>query len=167
MAGNLSRLYTSTVLRLPHAECVTEQHACSLDKQAYPLDRCVVGLRLCTVGQIFRYSCRVDLTVNYVTLYAKHKLIHQFHVSFDPAIESLSMKIGLLNEHKGLLKVKLFDGSIMYLPEPLPDKVGNVLACLYFVWFACVCPTPASYVSKAIFEASRMTMLRRYFLATP
>ena len=39
-------------------------------------------------------------------------------------IDSKGMRIGLLNEHKDLLPVKLFDGSIMFLPDKLPEDVS-------------------------------------------
>ncbi|KAK7111216.1 piwi-like protein 1 [Littorina saxatilis] len=59
------------------------------------------------------------LAVNSVRLRAKNKNIYQYHVNFSPIVDSKGMRVGLLNEHKDTLPVKLFDGTIMFLPNKL------------------------------------------------
>ncbi|XP_076451619.1 piwi-like protein 1 [Babylonia areolata] len=68
------------------------------------------------------------LAVNYIELRAKNKNIYQYHVTFNPVIDSKGMRCGLLNEHKDKLPVKLFDGSIMYMPERLPQENTQLIS---------------------------------------
>ncbi|KAK7507334.1 hypothetical protein BaRGS_00001269, partial [Batillaria attramentaria] len=64
----------------------------------------------------------MQLATNYVRLHAKNKNVFQYHVDFHPVVDSKAMRCGLLNEHRDLLKVKLFDGTIMYMPDRLNDE---------------------------------------------
>jgi hypothetical protein len=59
--------------------------------------------------------------------------IYQYHVSFDPVVDSKSMRVGLINEHKDLMPVKLFDGTILFLPNKLPNDVSESIyfSCLF------------------------------------
>lgn len=67
---------------------------------------------------------RVNLTANYIKLLCQRKEVYQYHVDFSPTLDNKRLKISLLAEHKSLLKsIQGFDGSILYLPFQLPNKV--------------------------------------------
>ena len=55
------------------------------------------------------------------------------HVFFSPNVESMSMRFGMLKDHRPTTgDVVAFDGSILYLPVKL-DKVG--ITVIIFVLF--------------------------------
>ena len=78
---------------------------------------------------------RSNLAVNYIRLHARNQNVYQYHVNFSPVVDSKGMRIGLLNEHKDKMPVKLFDGTIMYLPEKLPQDVSRFSCLAGFILF--------------------------------
>ena len=52
--------------------------------------------------------------------------LYQYHVDFNPPIDSRKMRMALLMSHENLLgRTKAFDGMILYLPKRLQEKVVN------------------------------------------
>ena len=57
--------------------------------------------------------------------YATDWMLYQYHVTYMPPVESRKMKGALLASHAEMLgDVRAFDGTILYLPFKLPDKVS-------------------------------------------
>ncbi|OWF41593.1 piwi-like protein 1 [Mizuhopecten yessoensis] len=55
--------------------------------------------------------------------------LYQYHVDFNPMIDSRKMKAGLLFTHAELLgATRVFDGMILYLPRKLPQEVTEVFS---------------------------------------
>ncbi|XP_060081293.1 piwi-like protein 1 [Ylistrum balloti] len=53
--------------------------------------------------------------------------LYQYHVDFNPMIDSRKMRAGLLFTHADLLgPTRVFDGMILYLPHKLPQEVTEV-----------------------------------------
>ena len=53
--------------------------------------------------------------------------IYQYHVEFAPAIESLGVKKALVGQASDLLgKIRIFEGSQLYLPMLLKPNSGEV-----------------------------------------
>nr|XP_022341463.1 piwi-like protein 1 isoform X1 [Crassostrea virginica]XP_022341464.1 piwi-like protein 1 isoform X1 [Crassostrea virginica]XP_022341465.1 piwi-like protein 1 isoform X1 [Crassostrea virginica] len=53
--------------------------------------------------------------------------LYQYHVDFNPPIDSRKMRMALLMSHENLLgRTKAFDGMILYLPKRLQEKVTEV-----------------------------------------
>nr|KAG5694357.1 hypothetical protein BaRGS_002211 [Batillaria attramentaria] len=47
-----------------------------------------------------------------------------YHVDFQPPLESKGLKLGLLRDHASVLgDVRVFDGTILFMPRKLPDEV--------------------------------------------
>ena len=57
--------------------------------------------------------------------YAPDWMLYQYHVTYMPPVESRKMKGALLASHSEQLgDVRAFDGTVLYLPVKLPDKVS-------------------------------------------
>lgn len=80
------------------------------------------------MGQPGKGSETSRLAVNYIRLKSEHMYIFQYHVKFEPVVDSKSMRVGLLNEHKDIMPVKLFDGTILFTPRKLPNDETIVLS---------------------------------------
>nr|XP_061841867.1 piwi-like protein 2 isoform X1 [Nerophis lumbriciformis] len=66
----------------------------------------------------------VTIGSNYISIHCKNKAIYQYHVTFTPNIESMSMRFGMMKDHQSTIgAVMAFDGSILYLPLKLKDEV--------------------------------------------
>ncbi|XP_061189699.1 piwi-like protein 1 isoform X2 [Saccostrea echinata] len=53
--------------------------------------------------------------------------LYQYHVDFNPPVDSRKMRMALLMTHENLLgKTKAFDGMILYLPHRLQEQVTEV-----------------------------------------
>lgn len=57
----------------------------------------------------------------------KNKGLYEYNVYFNPPINAQSVKISLLNKHRELFPVKVFDGEILFLPTMLQEKVNTIL----------------------------------------
>ena len=77
--------------------------------------------------------CRVPLTANYIWLNAEHHHVYQYHVSFNPTVDSKKFRFALLKDHSDDLGPRVFDGSILFLPKKLEKKVVFPLPLLLMV----------------------------------
>lgn len=74
---------------------------------------------------IFLY--RIPVTVNYLRL--KHTngsavFIHQYHVTFEPNVDSRNARSALLFQHGNVIgKARTFDGNTLFLPVKLDNEV--------------------------------------------
>ena len=83
----------------------------------------VVDKRGSTKGQEIR------VTSNYVVLRSRpNTSLYQYHVKYDPMLESRKLRIALLYSQEGIIgKVKAFDGMVLYLPIRLEDDITEVM----------------------------------------
>ncbi|XP_051780036.1 piwi-like protein 2 [Erpetoichthys calabaricus] len=66
----------------------------------------------------------LTLGFNYIEISCRNEAVFQYHVTFSPAVESRSMRFGMLKEHSSIIgSVTAFDGSILYLPIQLKEEV--------------------------------------------
>ncbi|XP_049618572.1 piwi-like protein 2 isoform X1 [Syngnathus scovelli] len=66
----------------------------------------------------------VTIGSNHVPINCKNKAVYQYHVTFTPNVESMSMRFGMMKEHSLTTgEVTAFDGSILYLPLQLKNEV--------------------------------------------
>ncbi|XP_069136145.1 piwi-like protein 1 [Argopecten irradians] len=72
----------------------------------------------------------VPLTTNFFTFDCDDDWsLYQYHVDFNPMIDSRKMRIGLLFTHADLLgQTRIFDGMILILPHKLPQEVTEVFS---------------------------------------
>ena len=63
----------------------------------------------------------IPLSANYVVLKSLPKsAIYQYHVEFEPPVESKPLRKKLIRDHEGTLgRVRAFDGMMLYLPKLL------------------------------------------------
>lgn len=61
---------------------------------------------------------------NHIVMSCKNEAVYQYHVTFVPNVESMSMRFGMMKDHRPTTgEVVAFDGSILYLPVKLSDVV--------------------------------------------
>ncbi|KAM9811002.1 piwi-like protein 2 [Neosynchiropus ocellatus] len=61
---------------------------------------------------------------NHIPIVCKNEAVYQYHVTFIPNVESMSMRFGMMKDHRDTTgEVVAFDGSILYLPVKLNDVV--------------------------------------------
>ncbi|KAM8865593.1 piwi-like protein 2 isoform 1-T4 [Synchiropus picturatus] len=61
---------------------------------------------------------------NHIPVICKNEAVYQYHVTFLPNVESMSMRFGMMKDHRDTTgEVVAFDGSILYLPVKLNDVV--------------------------------------------
>lgn len=66
----------------------------------------------------------VSIGSNYIPISCKNEAVFQYHVTFTPNVESISMRFGMMKEHRSTTgEVVAFDGSILYLPKRLDEVV--------------------------------------------
>ena len=84
---------------------------------------CVVG----TVGQM------IPLITNFFKLQADGQWnLYQYHVDFNPHLESKRLRIALLHSHAEILGgTRAFDGMVLFMPKKLPQEVGLINTLLY------------------------------------
>ena len=77
----------------------------------------------------------MNLCGNYVRLLCNNEGVYQYHIHFSPIIDNKRVKMRLLAEHKEQLNggKYSFDGSILYMPVKLANKVRNNLLCFGIV----------------------------------
>ena len=54
-------------------------------------------------------------------------MLYQYHVDFEPLIESKKMRIALMRPHESLFNNKAFDGSTLFSLTKLPNDVSQIL----------------------------------------
>ncbi|GAA6088114.1 piwi-like protein 2 isoform X2 [Tachysurus ichikawai] len=66
----------------------------------------------------------VSVGSNHIPIWCKNEAVFQYHVTFTPNVESVSMRFGMMKEHRATTgDVVAFDGSILYLPKRLGEVV--------------------------------------------
>lgn len=79
-----------------------------------------------THSLIFVSFSSMQLSANYVRVKCKNRHVYQYHVDFQPEIDSKSMRFRLLAEFRELIgPTKAFDGFILYLPKELEQQVSG------------------------------------------
>ncbi|NXX19423.1 PIWL1 protein, partial [Podargus strigoides] len=70
----------------------------------------------------------IKLTANYFRLTSRPQwALYQYHVGYNPEMESRRLRSALLFQHDKLIgKTRAFDGSILFLPKKLQNKVTEV-----------------------------------------
>jgi hypothetical protein len=73
---------------------------------------------------------RTQLSSNYIRIKLEEdKGIYEYRVDFHPPVDAKSARFFLVNEHRDKFPVKTFDGTLLYLPKLLPDKVIIIKIC--------------------------------------
>ncbi|XP_014773732.1 piwi-like protein 1 isoform X1 [Octopus bimaculoides] len=66
---------------------------------------------------------KIPLSANYIRIKTRNEGVFQYHVSFNPEIDSKSVRYKMLYEHTDVTgKTRAFDGAILYLPIKLPNQ---------------------------------------------
>ncbi|KAF7657525.1 hypothetical protein LDENG_00025830, partial [Lucifuga dentata] len=61
---------------------------------------------------------------NHITICCENEAVYQYHVTFTPNVESMSMRFGMMKDHRSATgEVMAFDGSILYLPVKMKEVV--------------------------------------------
>ncbi|XP_026821095.1 piwi-like protein Ago3 isoform X2 [Rhopalosiphum maidis] len=72
-----------------------------------------------------------QLSSNYIRIKLEEdKGIYEYRVDFHPPVDAKSARFFLVNEHRDKFPVKTFDGTLLYLPKMLPDKVTTLVGKL-------------------------------------
>lgn len=76
----------------------------------------------------------IPLKTNYFNLeQAPDWHLYQYHVGFNPELDSKKLRIALLYHHEELLgKTRAFDGMTLYLPHKLQNVVGWLFKSLWW-----------------------------------
>ncbi len=77
----------------------------------------------------------IELYTNYFEVMNRPNwVLYQYHVDFDPSIESKALRCGLLKQHDGLFNnSKAFDGMTLYSMTKLEKEVLNKIWS--FFWY--------------------------------
>ncbi|XP_065548859.1 piwi-like protein 1 isoform X2 [Lathamus discolor] len=72
----------------------------------------------------------IKLTTNYFRLTSRPQwALYQYHVSYNPEMEARRLRSALLFQHEELIgKTHAFDGSVLFLPKKLVNKVTEVFS---------------------------------------
>ncbi|XP_068616993.1 piwi-like protein 2 [Brachionichthys hirsutus] len=66
----------------------------------------------------------VTIGSNHFMIHCKNEAVYQYHVTFTPNVESMSMRFAMMKDHRSTTgEVVAFDGSVLYLPVKLDDVV--------------------------------------------
>ncbi|XP_061527024.1 piwi-like protein 2 [Phycodurus eques] len=66
----------------------------------------------------------ITIGSNHIPIQCKNKAVYQYHVTFTPNVESMSMRFAMMKDHRSTTgEVMAFDGSILYLPLQVKDEV--------------------------------------------
>uniref|UniRef100_A0A3P8XTX2 Piwi-like protein 2 n=1 Tax=Esox lucius TaxID=8010 RepID=A0A3P8XTX2_ESOLU len=61
---------------------------------------------------------------NHITIRCRNEAVYQYHVTFIPNVESMSMRFGMMKDHRPTTgEVVAFDGSILYLPVKMEEVI--------------------------------------------
>ena len=96
-----------------------------------------VGLK-CYDSFLGNSGAQIQVITNYFNLeQAPDWHLYQYHVDFNPAVESKRMRIALLCSHEEIIgRTKAFDGMVLFLPKKLPQQVCTILdMCVYRACF--------------------------------
>ncbi|NWU61322.1 PIWL1 protein, partial [Pterocles burchelli] len=72
----------------------------------------------------------IKLTTNYFRLTSRPQwALYQYHIDYKPEMEARRLRSALLFQHEELIgKTRAFDGSILFLPKKLQNKVTEVFS---------------------------------------
>lgn len=66
----------------------------------------------------------IPLTANFFRIVSRPQwVLYQYHVGYQPPIDSRRLRSALLFQHEVLGIARVFDGALLFLPHRLPDKV--------------------------------------------
>ncbi|XP_028269656.1 piwi-like protein 2 [Parambassis ranga] len=66
----------------------------------------------------------ISIGSNHIPIRCKNEAVYQYHITFTPNVELMSMRFGMMKEHRTTTgEVVAFDGSILYLPVKLDNVV--------------------------------------------
>lgn len=75
----------------------------------------------------------IPLIANFFRIVSRPQwVLYQYHVDYQPAIESRRLRTALLFQHEVLGIARTFDGALLFLPHRLPDKV--IWLQFYCLW---------------------------------
>uniref|UniRef100_A0A8B9RF85 Piwi-like RNA-mediated gene silencing 2 n=1 Tax=Astyanax mexicanus TaxID=7994 RepID=A0A8B9RF85_ASTMX len=81
----------------------------------------------------------ITIGSNYIPIRCKNEAVFQYHVTFTPNVEALSMRFGMMKDHRSTTgEVVAFDGSILYLPKRL-DEVRSLSSDSHPILCFCRC----------------------------
>lgn len=68
----------------------------------------------------------IQLRANFFHILSRPQwVLYQYHVDYQPPMESRRLRSALLFQHREVLgSVHSFDGAILFLPHRIPNKVG-------------------------------------------
>ena len=70
---------------------------------------------------------RMQIAANYIPVICKNEGVFQYSVTFNPSVDSRSMRGRMLSEHADTIGgVKAFDGAILFLPIRLQQQVSKL-----------------------------------------
>ena len=74
----------------------------------------------------------IQLVANYFILHTRpDSAIYQYHVDFNPPVDSKALRKKLLRDHEELVgKVRAFDGMVLFLPRRLPNPETELVSKL-------------------------------------
>ena len=74
----------------------------------------------------------IPLLTNYFVLNARpDSAIYQYHVDFNPPVDSKALRKKLVRDHEELIgKVRAFDGMVLFLPRRLPNPETDLVSKL-------------------------------------
>lgn len=80
---------------------------------------------LCVCASTGTSGDRIELTANFFRIVSRPQwLLYQYHVDFNPQMESRRLRSALLFQHEELLgSAHSFDGALLFLPHKLHNKV--------------------------------------------
>lgn len=70
------------------------------------------------------HSLRSQLSSNYIKIELEQdKGFYKYVVDYKPPIDAKPLRFKLLNGHRDKFPVKMFDGTLLYIPKKLPQDV--------------------------------------------
>ncbi|XP_025198064.1 piwi-like protein Ago3 [Melanaphis sacchari] len=72
-----------------------------------------------------------QLSSNYIRIELEEdKGIYEYRVDFHPPVDAKPARFFLINEHRDKFPVKIFDGTLLYVPKMLPENVTTLVGKL-------------------------------------
>ncbi|KAK6165172.1 hypothetical protein SNE40_023615 [Patella caerulea] len=88
-----------------------------------PKSRLDAGERTATVHKAGNDGKVCRMSANYIRVKCKNEGVYQYHVSYNPQVDSKFVRIRMVYEHKEVLgETKAFDGALLFLPKKLPQE---------------------------------------------
>ncbi|XP_029345981.1 piwi-like protein 2 [Acyrthosiphon pisum] len=72
-----------------------------------------------------------QLSSNYIKIKLEEdKGIYAYRVDFNPPVDAKRARFLLVNQHRDLLPIRIFDGTLLYIPKMLPQNVTKLVGKL-------------------------------------